>query len=103
MAKSSGSLVQLVGVRWRLRGDQLEVTRDDAPRCETCRWWKDASSVPDLKERWGRCNRATIDHSFKLLQSSSGIAAEEAGSGVRTRMNFGCVQWEGKEDGQCTE
>lgn len=79
MAKSSGSMVQLIGVRWRLRGDQLELTRDDGPCCETCRWW-------DRQE--------TISLHDGAIPKEDGYCEV---LGIGRPPEFGCIQWEAKK------
>ncbi len=70
-------------------------------RCWTCRWWEQEEGK--YPRSYGTCG-ATVDADTK--ESRRGNAAlilpfgQDLPSTLRTPPEFGCVQWEGKADGE---
>lgn len=98
MARSNGSLVQLIGVRWQVRGGSMKVVREDNPRCETCRWW--VRQDPRLDRGGpprGQCLLAGRSIDEKPDHPESKAISQEFGA-LETQADFGCIQWEAKGD-----
>lgn len=72
-------------------------------RCETCRWWvmwsNAAWSPPEHRKDWRVCelmSPAGYSEEPKYPQSKAFVDDDHAG--VYTAPDFGCVQWEAKEE-----
>lgn len=70
----------------KVLGMETGVAYMPIPRCKTCRWW---NRLDQLQEGW--CNL--------LGTRNSGTRFLEPGHTIVTRSDFGCVQWEARDDG----
>ncbi|MFA4974556.1 MAG: hypothetical protein WC683_18265 [bacterium] len=66
--------------------------------CEPCRWW-DADKVYRVAG-WGKCGLAESDCSYAIYKRSLAVAQDYEGyrAHLETRHDFGCVQWEAKDE-----
>ena len=59
------------------------------PRCDGCKWWEHPSNNTD--PGFGQCLKEDTGDAPQLISSIYG-------EGVQTTPDFGCVQWEAKEE-----
>lgn len=67
--------------------------------CETCRWWNSADSA---QPSWADCSRAYSYEGEAADEKSLAVAFafdEHIMAKLFTRRDFGCVQWEARDDG----
>lgn len=62
--------------------------------CETCRWW----TMPNDNKVYGSCLLAESTNGSPLFFNSDAYAddCESYKAKLKTKPNFGCVQWEVK-------
>lgn len=66
-------------------------------RCATCKWWQ---GKDEFRKGWRYCELASSWDAEPLHEEALafGVHAPDARVGVVTSPDFGCVQWEAKDD-----
>ena len=70
--------------------------------CETCRWWERLERRSYHVGEWGRCGAAGDSSHEEPAERCKFTAWDYEGylSGLDTRPDFGCNQWEARESGE---
>lgn len=64
--------------------------------CKTCKWWHKEPCTKD----WGHCTKTAVDEGKPVCPDSKAQAWDVEGfyTVLQTREDFGCVQWEAREE-----